>query len=277
MKVYICMDMEGISNVVTSYQLMPNGSSPSVQEIREIATREVNAAVEGAFEGGATEVLVNENHSGGEIIPELLDHRAYLFAGKPKRLMTAEALEDYDVQFLIGLHARMGSADGVLDHTWCPKTIANFYVNGKPTGEIGLNALYAAEFGIPTALVTGCEAACAEAKNLLGNIETVIVKKGYGRFAAICPHPEVNRKRIRAAAANALRNIEQIIPLTMKKPMRLEFDFFTSQQALMCTLIQGCERVSDRTVRFQVPNFKEGIRVYMLTAIVHNAGTDPVY
>lgn len=147
MKVYICMDMEGISDVVTSYQLMPNGSSPALQEIREIATREVNAAVQGAFEGGATEVLVNENHWGGEIIPELLDHRAHLFAGKPKRLMTAEALEDYDVQFLIGLHARMGSADGVLD----------------------------------------------------------------------------------------------------------------------------------RTVRFQVPNFKEGIRVYMLTVMVHNAGNDPVY
>lgn len=277
MKVYICMDMEGISNVVSSYQLMPNGSVPALPEIREIATHEVNAAIEGAFEGGATEVLVNENHSGREIIPKLLDHRAYLFEGKPKRLMTVEALKDYDVQFLIGLHARMGSANGVLDHTWSPKGIADFHVNEKSIGEIGLNALYAAEFGIPTVLVTGCEAACAEAKDLLGDIETVAVKKGYGRFAAICPHPEVNWKHIRVAAANVVRNIKHVKPLTMEKPMMLEFDFFTTQQALACTLIQGCERVSDRTIRFQVPNFREGIRVYMLTAIVHDAGTDSIY
>ena len=166
MKVYISVDMEGISNVVMTYQLFPKNSERAMQEIREIVTREVNAGIEGAFEGGASEVLVNENHTGKEIDPELLDKRAILLSGKPKLFMTAEGIEKYDTLFLIGIHPRAGYRNGVMDHTWNPKEISELRVNGKPMGEIGLNALFAGHYGIPVSLVTGDGAACEEALDL---------------------------------------------------------------------------------------------------------------
>lgn len=277
MKVYISVDMEGISNVVMTYQLFPKNDEISKYGIRRIATKEVNAAIEGAFQGGASEVLVNENHSGKEIIPELLDKRAVLLTGKPKYLMTAEGIEGYNTLFLIGIHSMMGTTDGVMDHTWTPKAFSEFRVNGKPMGEIGLNALIAGYYNIPVSLVTGDNAACDEATNLLGNIETVAVKTGAGRFAAYCPHPEVNRKKIRSAAQRAIKNNYLYKPLKEKTPIKMEFDFFTQQQAMLVKLIPGAERLSSRTVAFTVNNFYDGMKIFILCGNACLRGIDSFY
>jgi len=277
MKVYISVDMEGISNVVMTYQLFPENEEISRCEIREIATKEVNAAIEGAFQGGASEILVNENHSGKEIIPELLDKRAILLTGKPKYLMTAEGIKGYDSLFLIGIHSMMGTADGVMDHTWTPKAFSEFRVNGKPMGEIGLNALIAGYYNIPVSLVTGDTAACDEAIDLLGNLETVAVKIGTGRFAAYCPHPEINRKKIKSAAQRAINNNSLYKPFKVKNPIKMEIDFFTQQQAMLVELIPGAKRLSSRTVAFTVDNFFEGIKIFILCGNACLRGTDSFY
>lgn len=277
MKVYISVDMEGVSNVVMSYQLFPQRQERALDEVREAVTREVNAAVEGAFKAGATKVLVNENHSGREIIPSLLDRRALLLSGKPKFMMTAEGIEDYDTLFLIGIHARAGTADGVMDHTWNPKELSEFRVNGRPIGEIGLNALYAAHYGIPVSLVTGDRAACDEAVELLGDVETVAVKAGSGRFAAYCPHPELNYDLIRLAAQRALERHPAFRPLKFHAPMALEFDYFTQQQAMLVSLVPGARRTGPRTVRFEVGDFAEGMRIFCLCGCLCGGATDPVY
>lgn len=276
MKVYISVDMDGVSNVVMMYQLFPEGGLTAIQEIREIVTREVNAAIEGAFQGGATEVLVNENHTGKEIIPQLLDKRAIFLSGKPKYFMTVEGIENYDTLFLMGIHARMGTRNGVMDHTWNNRSISEFRVNGKALGETGLNALFAAHYNIPVSLVTGDKAVCDEAIDLFGDVETVAVKEGTGRFAAYCPHPDINMERIREAAKRAIETHDRFKPLDFAKPMRMEFDFFNQQQAMMVELIPGSEHLSDRSVAFTVDNFYEGMRIFCLSSMVSEAGTDPI-
>ena len=277
MKVYMSVDMEGVSNVVMTYQLFPQAGQRAIQEIREIVTREVNAAIEGASEAGATEFLVNENHSGKEIIPKLLDKRAILLSGKPKFLMTTEGVEKYDTLFMMGIHARAGTQDGVMDHTWTPKEIAEFRVNGKPYGELGLNALFAAHYDIPTSLVTGDKAVCEEAIDLLGEVETVAVKEGSGRFAAYCPHPDINIEKIKNAANRAIENHSRFKTLKTKTPMRLEFDFCTQQQAMITTLIPGAERISPKTVAFTVDDFYDGMKLFCLCGYVCQIGTDGFY
>lgn len=277
MKVYMSVDLEGVSNVVMSCQLFPRGSDTAARETREMVTREVNAAVAGAFEGGATEALVNENHTGKEIIPEMLDKRAVLLCGKPKRMMTAEGIEKYDTLFMMGIHPRMGTAGGVMDHTWNPKEISAFRVNGAPVGELGLNALYAGHYGIPVSLVTGDRAVCDEAADLLGDVETVAVKEGTGRFSACCPHPDVNLAKIRDAARRAVGERHRFKPLRFACPMELEFDFFTQQQAMIVELIPGARRISARSVKFSVADFDSGMRIFCLAGFVCGGGTDEIY
>lgn len=276
MKVYMSIDMEGVSNVVMPYQLFPSHEERALREVREAVTREVNAAIEGAAMAGASEFLVNENHTGREIIPELLDERAVLLAGKPKYLMTVEGIARCDALFLIGIHSRMGTKDGVMDHTWIPKSIASVRVNGVEIGEIGLNSYFAGHFGIPVTLVTGDRAACREAEELIGRVETVAVKEGAGRFAAYCPHPEINRKKIVEAAARAVENQETYMPLKLDTPVRLEIDFTTQHETMLACLVPGAERISARTAAFTLADFYEAMKVFCVCGLCCQ-GSESIY
>ena len=121
MKVYMSVDLEGITGVVGSYQVPGSGALP---EVRELVTADVNAAIAGAKEAGATTIWVNENHSGRDLILEKVDPAAEVIVGKPKPLMTVDGLDSsFDCVFMIGIHARAGTAGGVMDHTWCPKFV----------------------------------------------------------------------------------------------------------------------------------------------------------
>jgi D-amino peptidase len=156
----------------------------------------------------------------------------------------------------------MGTKDGVMDHTWIPKSIASVRVNGVEIGEIGLNAYLAGHFGIPVTLVTGDGAACREAEELIGRIETVAVKEGSGRFAAYCPHPEINRKKIKEAAAKAVENHKSYTPLKLDAPVRLEIDFATQHETMLACLIPGAERISASTAGFTLVNYYEAMKVF---------------
>ena len=182
--------------------------------------------------------------------------------------MTAEGIEKYDTLFMMGIHARAGTQNGVMDHTWNPRELSEFRINCRPYGELGLNALFAAHYNIPTSLVTGDRAVCEEAIDLLGKVETVSVKEGSGRFAAYCPHPDINFEKIKNAAKRAIKNHKIYKPLEVKTPIRLELDYFTQQQAMLVSLIPGAEYISPKTVAFTVKDFYEGMRLFVLCEIV---------
>ena len=125
--------------------------------------------------------------------------------------------------------------------------------------------------------MTGDKAACEEAVALLGDVETVAVKEGSGRFAAYCPHPQHNRRRIREAAERAIRNHHRFQPLKAASPVALTLDLFTQQQAMIVNLVPGAERLSPRTIRFTVDDFNEGMKVFCLCGYLCAGSVDCQY
>lgn len=276
MKLYISVDMEGISGVVGSYQvLQANGALP---EVRRWATAEVNAAVEAAYKAGAELVLVNENHSGKDLILDDLHPQAEVLMGKPKPLMTVQDLDEtFSAVFLIGIHARAGTPQGVLDHTWHPKIIREMRVNGHPVGEIGLNALVAGHYGVPVALVAGDQAAVVEAKRLLKRVEGVVVKRGVDRYAARLYHPSRTQAMIREAAGRALASLSEFRPFSLGLPAQLELDLADSALAERVAMIPTAARVGAHTVSFPCEDYVRLMKNLIVSTTLAKGVMDSVY
>ncbi len=219
MKVYLTADCEGVAGLVT-------WDRADRQREREFITAEVNAAVGGAFEGGATEVLVGEAHANmRNLIPEAMDERVRFLSGQPKPLNHMAGLdESFDLALLVAYHAKAGTERGVMAHTYTG-SIYSLKLNDIEVGEIGADAAIAGHFGVPVGLVTGDRAACEEARALLGEIETVVVKEGVSRSAAICLPPSVARESIREAARRAVGRADEFSPFVLDTPVEVELTF----------------------------------------------------
>jgi D-amino peptidase len=211
---------------------------------------EVNAAIEGALKGGATEVLVNDSHwDMRNLLIEELHSAATLLSGAPKPYsMMAGIDKSFDAAFLTGYHARAGSSFANLDHTYSgPNTVQNVWLNGVEVGEYGLNAALAGYFGVPVALFTGDQTACAQAKELLGaDLETVAVKQATGRVSAKNLHPTKAHALIRDAAERALK--KKRAPFVVPSPVTLRLALARSSQAERCVLMPGVKLISPRVI-----------------------------
>jgi D-amino peptidase len=142
--------------------------------------------------------------------------------------------ESVDGVFFIGYHARNGMPNAVLDHTWSSKTVANVWLNDILTGEYGLNAALAGHFGVPVIMASGDQTACGQIVELLGDLETAIVKQATGRFAAECLTPQVTQEMIYMSAARAVRRLDEgnvPEPFVLDSPIRVTVEFFTSDMA----------------------------------------------
>ena len=117
-----------------------------------------------------------------------------------------------DGVIFIGYHARAGSQDAILDHTWSSRRVANLWLNDILVGEYGLNAAVAGHFNVPVLMLTGDQTACAQATELLGNIETVVVKQAISRMAAECLPPQITQERIQNAASQAVKRLKLAMP-----------------------------------------------------------------
>ena len=276
MKVYMSVDLEGITGLVGSYQMLP--ATGALPEARELLTGDVNAAIEGARKGGANEFWVNENHSGRDLLLEKLDPEAEVLIGKPKPMQTLEGIDSsFTCVFMIGIHAAAGTESAVLDHTWTTKCVQGLRVNGVRIGELGLNALLAAHYDVPIALVTGDQAVAKEAEELLGDVECAIVKIGLDRYTARCPHPSKARQVISEAAERAVKEINRFKPLKWEEPMRMEIDYANSVFATSASWIPTAERVGPRTVAFTTPNFYVGFRTFLAAASLPLRYDDQMY
>ena len=250
MKAYISIDMEGVAGIATIDQVARGGHGyPRAQELM---TREANAAIEGAFDGGATEVVVNDAHGTMDnLIHELLDPRARVVFGSPKAQCMAEGLtEDCAVALFIGYHAPAG-APGVLAHTFSSH-FTEVRVNGRAVSEADVNGLYATSLGVPVGLVSGDDVICRLAADAFPGIRTVEVKVAHGFAATESVAPSVAREAIRAASAEAVRDAASLRVPDLPGEFVVEVDMPTPVAAELATGIPGCHRTSDRTVRITV-------------------------
>jgi len=221
MKVYMMTDIEGVAGVMNSTDwIYPD--SRYYEKGKEFLTKEVNAAIDGFFAAGATEIIVQDGHGHGAINFEMLDPRAKLQRGWDNSdggYAPWGLDESYDVMAYIGQHPKAGTEYGHLTHTGMFYTL-DYEVNGISIGEFGKGALAAPLYGVMPILATGCLAFTKEAEALVPGIETVAVKEGvmpgtgdelsdsaYERrnWGAIHLHPIKARELIREAAYRAMR------------------------------------------------------------------------
>ncbi|RPI95915.1 MAG: hypothetical protein EHM40_02235 [Chloroflexi bacterium] len=249
MKILIATDMEGITGVTTWEQVTPGHAE--YERFRKLMTQDVNAAVRGAYDAGADEVIVADGHwNGSNILIEELDPRAVLNSGSPSPFAMMQGVDEtIDGVMFVGYHARNGSPNAVLDHTWSSKRVANVWLNDILTGEYGLNAAVAGHFGVSVIMVSGDQTACAQVTELLGDVETAIVKQASGRFAAECLPPQVTQETICLSAQRAVERLAEgdtPDPFVLDTPITVTVEFFSSDMADRATRIPFTKRAGTR-------------------------------
>ncbi len=268
-KVYVSVDMEGVAGV--SHAKPTNRGDDLYPQSVELMVGEANAAIEGAFAGGATEVTVNDSHGQMfNLTPEKLDTRARLVQGKkPYSMVEAARDGSFDVALFIGYHARAGHPTGTIAHTYTGR-ITLVQVNDRPITEAGMNGLYLGALGVPVAMITGDDALAEELGDWFPWAELVVVKRGVSWQAADSIHPSLARDLIRKAATRAIERSAAsdaaIVPLTMAPPLRLQMDFQHPGQADMAATIPGFERVGDRGIAYETDDAVTLYRAFLSAA-----------
>jgi D-amino peptidase len=230
MRVFVSVDMEGVAGIVDWEQC--RGPGRAYEEGRALLLDEVNAAIDGAVEAGATHVLVNDAHSTMRNLPPgSLHGRATYLSGSHKPLYMMEGLDaSYDAVLYVGYHGSMGSA-GVLSHTYNPRAVHEVRIDGRVAGESGVNALVAAAYGVPVTLVTGDQTVGPEAEPFCPGIEVVEVKRAVTRFSAESLHPERACELIRDGAERAVAKAADVDAPSFADPVVVEVDWRTADQA----------------------------------------------
>jgi len=249
LKIYISADIEGIGGVVSRMQTSWEGEE--YQRFRRFMTQEVNAAIEGAFSVGATEVVVSDSHGSGQnILIEELNKEVKLIRDWPRPLIMMEGIDEtFDAVFLIGYHAKEGSKDATLAHSMSGSRIFDIKLNGISVPEAGFNAAIAGHFGVPVVLISGDQTIVSQAKELLGDVEGVVVKEGIGTIAKTI-HPEKTQKLIKEGAIRALRRLKEFQPLKLQTPITLEITFKDEVYASLVGMLPGVKQLDGRTISF---------------------------
>lgn len=249
MKVFISADIEGVSGVVHQEHTMRDGREHD--RAREWMTREVNAAIRGALDAGASEIVVNDSHgSMRNIILEDMLPEADLIIGSPKKLSMMEGIDEtFDAVLFLGYHAQMGE-NGVLNHTFNSRVIKAIRINGVAYGELGINALIASHYHVPVVFASGCQWLGAEAKSVIPNIETAIVKHTITRHSARNLHPVRVETIIREKAYQGINKRETIKPFTVEAPYYVEVEFLDTGIADAADISPVVERINPLTIGF---------------------------
>lgn len=248
LKIYIHTDLEGISGIDSMDMIERSGNR--YRECCEHLMADLNAAIDGAFAGGATHVTVLDSHGGGNnFIRELLDPRAE-YDTRPNKKWWGILDDSYQGTFFIGAHAMAGTQNGFLDHTQSSQAWHDYSINGRRMGELAQWAVVAGNWGVPMLMVSGDEAACAEARNFFSPVETAAVKRAVGRNRAELVDLKEARDRIREAARRALALVGKGRPLVPVKPMELVLEYNRSDYCDGAAGRPGIERLDARTIRW---------------------------
>lgn len=253
MRAFILCDYEGTTSTVCWEEQDTLGP--------EAMAGDVNAAIAGLREGGFTRFVVRDYHASGRTIkPADIDPSATLIRGKSTPFPYGLS-PSFDAMVFIGAHAMAGSATGVMSHTMTG-SIFEVRINGKPIGEVGGFALLSGYYDVPMILIAGDAVACDEAKDILGDVETAVVKVGLSRQCATCLHPTTARDLIRSHARQAAKRIKDFKPLKWDGPFVLEVTYKDPQDADRSLETIGGERAGSLTVRLERGSAAEALQCF---------------
>jgi D-amino peptidase len=264
-KILVAADMEGVSGVVHWDHV--ESAHSEYARFRKLMTGDVNAAIRGACEAGADEVIVADGHgSGRNILLEELDPRARLNCGSPSPLAMVQGVDSgVSAAMFVGYHARVGSQNAILDHTWSSSAVANVWLNGRVIGEIGWNAAVCGHYTVPVILISGDQTACAEAVEYIGPVETAVVKQARGRMAAECLPAEVAQQTIYEAARRAvgrLRAGESPQALRFETPVTVTIEFVHSEMADKAAILPGVRRLEGKRIELAADDVPTAYRAF---------------
>ena len=251
LRVFISVDMEGITGVVNAAQLGPGEFE--YERFRKMMTAEVNAAIDGALAAGATKITVADSHGNGlSVLPEELNSKARLIRSWPRPLEMMEGIDGgFDAALFIGYHASINTSGAVRAHTISSRRFYDLRLNGQHASEALLNAAIAGHFGVPVVLLSGDDKIVDEVhRTIAPNIVGVTVKRGIGYHSADNLSPEVARAMIRDGVKEGLSRLSSFRPFTISKPVRLEIAFKNMINAEILSLLPNVERVDGATIAF---------------------------
>ena len=268
MKIYISADMEGVVGVVTSEQLGPQGFE--YQRFREFMTQEVNAAIEAAFQSGATEIVVSDSHGNGQnLLIEKLPKDILLVRSWPRPLMMMQGIdESFAGVIFIGYHTGTTNPQGVRAHTISSARLADVRLKGVSVSEAGINAAIAGHFNVPVIMISGDDAVVKETTALLGDVEGAVVKWSSGFHSAKTLMPEAAYALIREKVKKAMSRIKDFKPHKLATPIRLEVRFKNYRPSELLSYLSIVERTDAHSISFtgkdmiEVSKFLEFITTY---------------
>lgn len=264
MKVFISVDMEGVTGVTHPEDTLPHGAD--YQMCRRFMTRDADAAVRGAFDAGATDVVVNDSHwIMRNLLLEDIDPRARVIKGFNKPMCMVQGLDEtFDAAVFIGYHSCAGTENGVLNHTLLGKEVQNLLLDGQPMGETRLNALIAGHLGVPLVFLSGDDVVCREARDVLGDdLPTYAVKDGIDMLTASCLHPTVTYDGIRGGVAAALRDKARPDPYRLPGEHTFGFEWNSTTIASTCAYIPTVSKPSPRVTEFTTGDMVQAMHVIM--------------
>ncbi|MDE3178053.1 MAG: M55 family metallopeptidase [Acidobacteriota bacterium] len=257
-KVLVISDLEGLDGVFDfDLQCIPF-KSPLYSESRKVLAEEVNAAIKGLFAGGATSVVVYDNHYGGHNLSvfdvrETIPGSVRILSGGPVS-PTLGLDSSYSAIVFIGLHSMAGTPDGVLPHsfTW---DIQNIWVNGKKVGEIGSRVMLAGELGIPSIMVSGDEAACKEFRDLVPNGKCATVKWGASNTGGYSLPISDALSEIQNEARAAMQELSSFQPYPMSGPADVKVEYKPGVKVPSFKPGTSVQQIDNRTWDFKGNDF----------------------
>jgi D-amino peptidase len=261
MRVFISVDMEGVAGVATYDQILRGGTGyPRAQALM---TDEANAAIRGAFDGGATEVVVNDSHGTMDnLLHDRIDPRARILFGAPRASCMVQGItRDDAVAVFVGYHAAAGAA-GVLSHTFS-SNFTELRVNGQPMSEAEVNGLYAAWYAVPVGVVTGDDQICEASRKAFPGVTAIEVKTAHGASATETLQPQAACELIQRSVAEAVGGAGELRPQEVPDSLSLEVDFASPLMADMAVAVPKSERLSALTLRRRVDDPDELMSLVM--------------
>ena len=267
LRVLISVDMEGVVGTVTGDQLGPTGFEYG--RFRDFMTREAVAAANAARAAGATDVIVADAHGNGEnLLIEQFPSDVRVIRSWPRQLgMVAGVDQQVDAVIFIGYHASTNNVKGVRAHTFSSATLTRVALNGVNVSEGSWAAAIAGHFNAPVIMISGDDAAIAEVRSAVGNIEAAETKRTLGFHSAMTLTPQASYDLITARVKAAMGRRSEFKPYKVTTPVTVDVSFKNYTAAETLAFLPMFERTDSHSIRFRAKDMveAEAVRTFLTT------------
>jgi D-amino peptidase len=274
LKLYISCDMEGVVATMSGDHLGAGGFE--YQAARRWQTQEVLAAIDAARQSGVTEILISDSHGNGEnLLVDLLPEDVMLVRSWPRPLSMMEGIDStFDAAILLGYHASTLNPDGVRAHTMSSGRLAGIWLNERPMPEAGISAAIAGHFGVPVIMISGDDAAVAEARDVIGDIEGAVLKWNISFESAKTMMPAAAYELIGETVRLALDRLDDFQPFVLPRPITLDVRFKNYRPSQVLAYLPVVERTDSHSIRYVGADMIE-VSYFLEFLTTYNAGLEP--